>query len=99
MIAVRLATVAAAAMKRLKALALNLLLVAISIALGFGALETVLRVTDLDEGDWYAAGPERVTFLREHVKKNTDGFRDRDFARKRIPGVRRILAVEVARFG
>jgi hypothetical protein len=80
-------------MKRLKTLALNLLLVAISVGLAFGALEVVLRVTDVDKGDWYAAGPARVTFLREHVKKNADGFRDHEFARERVPGTQRILAV------
>ena len=80
-------------MKRLKALALNALLVAISIALAFGALEIVLRLTDLDEGDWYAAGPQRAEFLQKHVKRNADGFRDREFPRERTPGTERILAV------
>lgn len=80
-------------MKRLKALALNLLLVAISLGLAFALLEVVLRVSDLDKGDWYAAGPERLTFLRDHVKRNADGFRDHDFSRERTPGVQRILAV------
>ena len=89
----RIPAVAGSSMRRLKGLALNLLLVALSIGLAFGALEIVLRVTDLDRGDWYAAGPERVTFLREHVKKNADGFRDRDFPRERRRGRQRILAV------
>jgi lysophospholipase L1-like esterase len=80
-------------MKRGKAIAVNVLLVALSVGIAFGALEVVLRATDLDRGDWYAAGPERLTFLRDHVRKNPDGFRDRDFARARTPGVQRILAV------
>ncbi len=64
-----------------------------SLAIVFLSLEGVLRFALPERGDWYAAGPRRVAFLREHVTRNADGFRDGPFDRPKTPGVRRILVL------
>ncbi len=57
------------------------------------ALEGGLRIFGTRRGDWFGAGPERVAFLRAHVHRNSEGFRDREFSPAPAPGVHRILAV------
>lgn len=56
------------------------------------ALEVAARLLLSGSGDWYAAGPQRLAFLRDHVRRNADGFRDREFGPRR-PGMARVLAV------
>jgi hypothetical protein len=78
---------------RVREALLGAALVCASVAFVFLVLEGVLRVALPDRGDWYAAGPRRVAFLREHVRRNAEGFRDGPFDVPKIPGVRRILVL------
>ena len=64
-----------------------------SLALVFLALEAALRLTLPERGDWYAAGPRRVEFLREHVRRNPEGFRDGPFDVPKPAGTCRILVL------
>ena len=54
-------------------------------------LEIALRIAG-PSGDWYAAGPQRQAFLEDHVERNSDRFRDREFSTTRSDKLR-ILAV------
>ncbi len=78
---------------RLREWALNLVVLLVTLFVGCTALEIGLRLLGARQGDWYAAGPQRLAFLRDHVSRNADGFRDREFSAARRPGTRRILAV------
>jgi lysophospholipase L1-like esterase len=78
---------------RLRERLVNLGLVLGSLLLVFVALEIGLRLLGSNAGDWYAAGPQRLEFLRDHVQRNRHGFRDREFSYPRTPGRRRVLAV------
>jgi hypothetical protein len=78
---------------RLRGLGTNLALVLGSLALGLVLLEVGLRSVGPQLGDWYAVGPERLGFLRDHVRRNTQGFRDREFSREPPRESRRLLAV------
>jgi lysophospholipase L1-like esterase len=86
-------TLHAAPRGRLRGCLVNGALVAGSMLLVFLGLEIGLRVLGPDSGDWYAAGPERLVFLRDHVERNRHGFRDREFSYPREPGRRRLLAL------
>ncbi len=79
--------------RRFRELVAKLALVLGSLALVGITLEVALRLVDTGGAGWYAAGPERVRFLREHVRLNNHRFRDRDFSWPRTPGRCRILAV------
>lgn len=78
---------------RLREALVGAALVSASLALVCFLLEGVLRIALPERGDWYAAGPRRVAFLREHVKRNAEGFRDGPFDRPKAPGVGRILVL------
>ncbi len=69
------------------------LLVLGSTTFAFASLEVVLRVVGPERGDWYAAGPGRPAFLREHVRRNAEGFRDDPFVVPKPPDKFRVLAV------
>lgn len=56
-------------------------------------LEIGLRLSGGARGDWYAAGPGRTAFLREHVRRNADGFRDDPFVVPKPARTFRILAL------
>ncbi|MFO0983172.1 MAG: hypothetical protein U1E76_15815 [Planctomycetota bacterium] len=55
-------------------------------------LEVALRCQGGPGGNWFASSPQHQAFLERHVRRNTQGFRDREFTPKR-PGSVRILAV------
>ena len=70
----------------------NLLVLAGTLLLLGVGLEVAARLLLSGAGDWYAAGPQRLAFLRDHVRRNADGFRDREFG-PRGAGTARVLAV------
>jgi lysophospholipase L1-like esterase len=64
-----------------------------SLAVFLIALELGLWLFGDAAGGWFAAGPQRLTFLERYVDRNRDGFRDREFEPPPPPGVERIAAV------
>lgn len=77
---------------KLRNAAINLALLLGTLLLCFLALEVGLRVLGGRRGDWYGTGAERAEFVRDHVRTNSLGFRDREFGAPK-PGVERILAI------
>lgn len=64
-----------------------------SVSVVFAGLELALRLAGPDRGDWYAGGPRRLEFLRDHVRRNADGFRDDPFLVPKPAGTFRVLAL------
>lgn len=79
--------------RRARGIAANLALLAATLVVLVLAAEVGLRLFGTRRGDWYAAGPERLVFLRDHVRRNAQGFRDREFSAAPTPSTHRILAV------
>jgi hypothetical protein len=88
----RKATVRAGS-RRFREAVLGAALVGASLALVFLLLEAVLRIALPERGDWYAAGPRRVAFLKEHVERNAEGFRDGPFDVPKRTAIPRILVL------
>ena len=78
--------------RKLRSVAMNLLLVLASLAISAVVLEIALRMMGPARSDWFAAGPGRAAFLQAHVQRNPQGFRDDPFAPAGAPG-RRIVAL------